>query len=61
MDVVSWPGRIKKYVVECRRVLKITKKPGSDEFKTIVKVSGLGMAIVGLIGFLVVMIKDLLL
>jgi len=61
MDVASWPGRIKNYVIECRRVLKITKKPGNEEFKTIVKVSGLGMAIVGLIGFLVVLIKDLLL
>lgn len=61
MNVASWPGRIKDYFFECRRVLKITKKPGNEEFKTIVKVSGLGMALIGLIGFLVVLIRDLLL
>ncbi|MBW2964195.1 protein translocase SEC61 complex subunit gamma [Candidatus Woesearchaeota archaeon] len=61
MNIASWPGRIKDYVSECRRVLKITKKPGNEEFKTIVKVSGLGMALIGLIGFLVVLVRDLLL
>ncbi len=59
MNIASWPGRIKIYVAECRRVLKITKKPDSTEFKTIVKVSGLGMLIIGLLGFLITMIKEL--
>jgi protein transport protein SEC61 subunit gamma-like protein len=61
MNIASWPGRIKNYVIECRRVLKVTKKPTNTEFKTIVKVSGLGMIIVGLLGFLIVLVKDLLL
>ncbi|MBN1544465.1 protein translocase SEC61 complex subunit gamma [Candidatus Woesearchaeota archaeon] len=61
MDVASWPGRIKTYLLECRRVLKITKKPTNDEFKTIVKVSGLGILLVGFIGFIMVMVKELLL
>jgi protein transport protein SEC61 subunit gamma-like protein len=61
MDVASWPVRIKDYAIECRRVLKVTQKPSNMEFKTIVKVSGLGMIIVGLIGFIVVLIKELLL
>lgn len=47
--------RIKSYIIECRRVLKVTKKPSKEEFKTIVKVSGIGMIIMGLIGFLVTM------
>lgn len=45
--------RIKAFVKECIRVLKITKKPTKEEFKTISKVSGLGILIIGLIGFLV--------
>ena len=60
MDIASWPGRIKTYVLECRRVLKVTKKPDSMEFKTIVKVSGLGLLLVGLVGFLLTMMKELL-
>ena len=61
MDVKSWPRRIKAYTLECWRVLKITQKPSNTEFKTIVKVSGLGMLIIGFIGFVVVMIRELLL
>ena len=43
----------KSFLVECKRVLKITKKPSGDEFKTIVKVSGFGILIIGLIGFII--------
>ncbi|HLC49923.1 MAG: protein translocase SEC61 complex subunit gamma [Nanoarchaeota archaeon] len=43
--------------MECIRVLKITKKPNAYEFKTIVKVSGLGILVIGLIGFLIQMVK----
>ena len=57
----SWKERIKQYLIECRRVLKVTKKPSSFEFKTIVKVSGLGILVIGLIGFLINMAKELLL
>ena len=52
--------RLKSYLKECWRVLRITKKPGTEEFQTIVKVSGIGMAAVGLIGFLINMLKQLL-
>ena len=52
-------GRLKKFYGECVRVLTITKKPNATEYKTIVKVSGLGIAAIGLIGFIVTMIKQL--
>ena len=58
MNIEAWPKRIKSYVIECRRVLKVTKKPDSVEFKTIVKVSGLGMIVIGLIGFIISVIKQ---
>ncbi|MBS3097390.1 protein translocase SEC61 complex subunit gamma [Candidatus Woesearchaeota archaeon] len=53
----SWVLKLKRFCGECVRVLKITKKPTTFEFKTIVKASGLGMAIIGLIGFLIQMMK----
>lgn len=53
--------RLKSFTNECKRVLKVTKKPNSLEFKTIVKVSGLGMLVIGLIGFLIQIIKQLFL
>ena len=52
-------NKFKTFVKECIRVLKITKKPTKDEFKTISKVSGLGILIIGLIGFLVHLIDVL--
>jgi protein transport protein SEC61 subunit gamma-like protein len=49
--------KFKAFLKECRRVLRITHKPTGEEFKTIVKVSALGMAVIGLIGFLIQMMK----
>lgn len=60
MDINSLVLRLKEYTTECRRVLMVTKKPSSSEFKTIVKVSGLGMGIIGLLGFLIFFLKELL-
>lgn len=56
----TWKTKLKSYLKECWRVLRITKKPSPDEFKVIVKVSGIGMGIIGLIGFLISMMKQLL-
>jgi len=52
----EWPGIIQRKLREYKRVLSITKKPSMDEFKAIVKVTGLGMAAIGLIGFVIFMI-----
>ena len=52
--------KLKRFINECARVLKLTKKPTSIEFKTIVKVSGLGMIIIGMLGFIISMIRQLL-
>ena len=48
--------KLKAFFNECVRVLKVTKKPTKDEFKAIVKVSGLGILAIGLIGFIIQMV-----
>ena len=45
---------------ECFRVLRVTKKPDKVEYMTIVKMSGLGIIIIGLVGFTVSMLKILM-
>ncbi|WP_091710921.1 protein translocase SEC61 complex subunit gamma [Methanolobus vulcani] len=35
------------------RVLKLTKKPSREEFLTIAKVAGLGILVIGFLGFLI--------
>ena len=56
-NTTSWQYKIKSFIQESIRVLRVTKKPDAIEFKTVVKVSGLGILIIGLIGFLVQMFK----
>ncbi|MEM4267348.1 MAG: protein translocase SEC61 complex subunit gamma [Candidatus Woesearchaeota archaeon] len=52
---VSIFEKLKRFTSECIRVLRVTKKPDRIEFATIVKVSALGIAIIGVIGFAIQM------
>lgn len=51
--------KFKGFINESVRVLRITKKPDKTEFLTIVKASGLGILIIGLLGFTIQMVKVL--
>jgi len=46
-------GALKTFLAKCIRVWRVLKKPSSMEFKTIAKVSALGILAIGLIGFIV--------
>ena len=46
-------SRLRSFSVQCKRVFKVTKKPSNDELKIIVKVTGIGIAIIGGMGFLI--------
>jgi len=48
--------KIKEFFKECKRVFKVTKKPTGSEFKKVLLVTGVGMLLIGLIGFLILMI-----
>ena len=50
-------ARFKRFLTECARVLRVTKKPDRVEFITIVKVSALGIFLIGVVGFTLQMIK----
>ncbi len=52
--------KINSFIIECKRVLRITKKPDSDEFKTIFKVAGLGSLLIGAMGFLIFILKEMI-
>lgn len=41
------------FVKRARRVITVARKPRRDEFALTAKVTGLGMALIGLIGYLV--------
>jgi len=45
--------KLKTFFIESKRVFKITKKPSNEEFKTIVKVTAIGAALIGLLGAII--------
>jgi len=44
---------LKQFYSSCVRVFKITRKPDRKEFTDLVKITGLGLIVIGLMGFLV--------
>lgn len=52
--------KVKRFIKETLRVLRITKKPDRTEYITLVKVTGVGIIIIGAIGFITFIIKQLL-
>lgn len=61
MNENSFWYKFKSFLGECIRVIRVIKKPDRIEFTTIVKASGLGMVIIGVIGFVIQMIRHLVL
>ncbi len=57
----TFKTKAKSFIIQCVRVMKVTRKPDKEEFRMLVKVSGLGIAVIGTIGFLLHIIKTLLL
>lgn len=46
-------SKLKEFIKECRRVWIVTKKPTKDEYNSIVKITGLGILAIGLLGFII--------
>lgn len=53
-------NKVQRFIKEVVRVIHITKKPNRTEYISLVKVTGLGIAIIGLIGFVLHLLKQLL-
>ena len=51
-------SKIGKFIQECRRVFRITKKPSKEEYKSIALISGLGILLIGLIGALISILSN---
>jgi protein transport protein SEC61 subunit gamma-like protein len=45
--------QLKSFLKQCTRVWQLLKKPDKTEFTTIAKVSAIGLALIGVIGFLI--------
>lgn len=45
--------KINSFYLQCKRVWHLLRKPTSEEFKTVAKVSALGILAIGLVGFVI--------
>ena len=52
--------KVKRFIKESVRVLRITKKPSKEEYKSIIKITSLGIAVIGAVGFIIFLGKQLL-
>ncbi len=43
--------KISSFYLQCKRVWQLLRKPTSEEFKTVAKVSALGILAIGFVGF----------
>lgn len=48
--------QISSFVLQCVRVWHLLRKPTAEEWKTVSKVSAIGMGLIGLLGFLITLI-----
>lgn len=53
MESESIKSRVHSFILQCKRVWHLLRKPTAEEFKTIATVSSIGILILGAIGFIV--------
>ena len=57
MDVKE---RIDKFIKDSKRVLKVSRKPDGKEYMELAKVVSIGVLIIGVIGFVIVLLGSLI-
>lgn len=57
MDIKA---ELEKIWKDCKRVLKVSRKPDRNEYLDFSKITALGMVIIGVIGFVIVLISQLI-
>ncbi len=51
--------KISEFIASAKRILVISRKPTKDELTTMVKITGIGIALIGVIGYAIDMIFKL--
>ncbi len=45
--------KIKSFLLQCKRVWHVLKKPSQEELKLVARISAIGIGVVGFIGFII--------
>ncbi len=52
--------RVDKVWRDCKRVLKVSRKPDGEEYIEFAKITSIGVLVIGVIGFVIVLICQLI-
>jgi protein transport protein SEC61 subunit gamma and related proteins len=52
--------KLTQFIENSKRIFTISKKPTLDEYKKMILITGLGIVIIGVIGFVIALIFNLL-
>jgi protein transport protein SEC61 subunit gamma-like protein len=47
---------MRRFLSNCKRVLRIARKPDKSEYLQVAKITGLGILLIGFIGFLIMLV-----
>jgi len=47
---------MRRFLSNCKRVLRIERKPDKNEYLQVAKITGLGIVLIGFIGFLILLV-----
>lgn len=50
---------IKSFLLKCRRVWQVLKKPTRKEFEQVTKISAIGIGVIGLLGFIIALVMKI--
>lgn len=51
---------ISRFIKMNQRVLRVAKRPGREEYINVAKITGLGIIVIGVVGFVISLIAQLL-
>ena len=52
--------KLNGFIGQCKRVLIVANKPDLEEYKSYIKISALGIAIIGVVGFGIFMVVQII-
>lgn len=57
---MSYKESTLNFIKQCQRVLHVSKKPDRNEYVNVAKITGIGIIIIGVIGFVINIVAQLL-
>ena len=51
---------LQEFVHQAKRVLRVARKPDSEEYMNVAKITGIGIVIIGIIGFIIQLASNLI-